>query len=301
MNNNLLLRSDRLCKAITGLTGRELVSLLPTFEACLIQRQYEIRPKELRIRKLGGGKKGALPTGLDKLIFILMYLKVYPTYDVLSFTTNRARSKCHRSVNQLLPVLELTLGHKLALPKRKVTSVDEFYRLFPGIKDVFIDGTERPVQKPKNPKRKKKLYSGKKKQTTRKTIIMSNEHKQILILTPTKSGRRHDKRLADKAQIIDIIPPDVGIWTDTGFQGIQHRHDNTVMPKKSTKKCPLTEDQKENNKIISSIRVISEHAIGGMKRLKAATDIYRNRLPNLDDTFSLLSAGIWNYHLEQAK
>jgi hypothetical protein len=301
LNNNRLLKSDRLCKAITGLIGRELLELLPTFEQCLIQRQYEIRPRELRLRKLGAGKKGALPTGLDKLVFILMYLKVYPTYDLLGFLTNRVRSKCHRSVHQLLPVLGLALDRKLVLPERKVTSVEEFYRLFPEAKDVFLDGTERPVQKPRNPKRKKKLYSGKKKQTTRKTIVLSDEYKRILVLTPTKSGRRHDKRLADKAQLIENIPPDVTVWNDTGFQGIQKIHANVVMPKKSTKKYPLNEEEKENNKIISSIRVVSEHAIGGMKRMKAAADIYRNKLANLDDTFSLLAAGIWNFHLEQAK
>jgi hypothetical protein len=301
LNTIRLLKSDRLCKAITALTPKEVIELLPTFEACLIQRQYEIKPKELRLRKMGAGKKGALPTTLDKLVFILMYLKIYPTYDVLSFVTDRVRSKCHRSVHQLLPVLEMALGRKFVLPERQINSVEEFYRLFPGVKDIFIDGTERPVQKPVNPKRKKKLYSGKKKQTTRKTIVLNDEKKKILVLTPTKSGRHHDKRLADKAQLAENIPPDVALWDDTGFQGIQKIHPNTVMPKKSTKNHPLTKEEKENNTVISAIRIVSEHAIGGMKRMKAAADIYRNRLPNLDDTFSLIAAGIWNYHLAQTK
>lgn len=72
-----------------------------------------------------------------------------------------------------------------------------------------------------------------------------------------------------------------------------------MMPVKATKKKPLTAEQKENNRIISGIRILSEHAIGGMKRLKAASDVYRNRLPNLDDTFNLLAAGLWNFHLAQ--
>jgi len=297
-NNNILLKNNRLSLAVTGLNSKELNNLLPTFSECFIQYRYEVRPKEQRLRKLGGGQKGDLPTDLDKLVFVLIYLKVYPTFDVLAFFSGRQRSKCHRSVVQLLPVLEMALGRRLVLPKRKINSVEEFERLFPEVKDVFMDGTERPVQKPKNPKRKKKLYSGKKKQTTRKTIVLSTEKKEILVLTPTKSGRRHDKRLADKAQLPECIPPDVALWDDTGFQGMQKIHPNIVMPKKSTKKCPLTEEEKIENKIISSFRVVSEHAIGGMKRMKAAADIYRNRLPNLDDTFSLISAGLWNYHLQ---
>lgn len=72
------------------------------------------------------------------------------------------------------------------------------------------------------------------------------------------------------------------------------------MPKKSTRGKPLTLAEKANNKVISGIRIVSEHAIEGMKRLKAAADIYRNKLPNLDDTFNLLAAGIWNFHLQTA-
>lgn len=299
MNTTSLLRTNRLCLAVTGMTPSEVLSLAPTFESCLVQRKYQVRPKELWLRKLGGGQKGALPTSLDKLVFILMYLKIYPTFDVLAFSTNRHRSKAHRSVVQLLPVLELALGRRLVLPERKITSIEELKRKFPGLKDLFIDGTERRIERPTSLKRRKKLYSGKKKATTRKTNVVSDEHKRILVVTPTKSGRRHDKRLLDKTHLVEHIPPEVAIWTDNGFQGIQHQHPNTVMPVKATKKRPLTEEQRQSNRTIAGIRVISEHAIGGMKRLKAAADVYRNRLPNLDDTFTLLAAGIWNFHLQQ--
>lgn len=299
INTQRLLKNSRLCKAVTGSSPEELEALLPAFTKSIIRYRYQIRPKQERMRRLGGGRKGDLPTALDKLVFILIYLKVYPTFDVMAFLTDRQRSKCQRSVMQFLPTLEMALGRKLALPRRKISSPEEFFRAFPEAREVFLDGTERRVQKPKNLKRRAKLYSGKKKATTRKNIVMSDEKKRILVLTPTKSGRRHDKRIADKFQIIQNIPDQIPIWTDTGFMGIQHVHPNTVMPAKATKKRPLTLEQKENNRIISGIRVLSEHAIGGMKRFKAASDVYRNRLPNLDDTFNLLAAGLWNFHLQQ--
>jgi hypothetical protein len=298
INIQRLLKSDRVAKALTGISVSEFEALLPIFEACLVAHRHVLKP--VRQRKLGGGKKGSLATTADKLAYILMYLKIYPTYDVMGFLTDRERGKCCESVQLLLPVLEMALGRKQALPKRKISSVEAFFRLFPEVKDVFMDGSERPVQKPKDPKRRKKLYSGKKKATTRKTIVVSDERKRILLLSPTKSGRRHDKRISDKFQITQTIPDRVTLWTDTGFNGIQHGHPNSVMPTKATKNNPLTEDQKQNNRVISGIRILSEHAIGGMKRLKSTSDIYRNRLPNLDDTFNLLAAGIWNFHLQQA-
>jgi len=71
------------------------------------------------------------------------------------------------------------------------------------------------------------------------------------------------------------------------------------MPNKATKKRPLTAAQKQNNWIISGLRVVSEHAIGGYKRFKAAGDIFRNRLPNMDNMMNGICAGLWNFHLGQ--
>ncbi|GHU29537.1 hypothetical protein FACS1894152_7860 [Bacilli bacterium] len=52
-----------------------------------------------------------------------------------------------------------------------------FREYYPGVKDIFIDGTERPVQRPRNNKLQKKRYSGKKKRHTRKNVIMSDGNK----------------------------------------------------------------------------------------------------------------------------
>ncbi|WP_440867282.1 transposase family protein [Symbiopectobacterium purcellii] len=65
------------------------------------------------------------------------------------------------------------------------------------------------------------------------------------------------------------MPPEVTIWADTGFQGIDKQHPNTQTPKKGTRKRPLSPEQKQENKIISGIRITVEHAIAGIKRLGA--------------------------------
>ncbi|NBX49059.1 IS5/IS1182 family transposase [bacterium] len=170
-----------------------------------------------RVRKVGGGKKGALKTMEEKLFSILLYLKTYPIFDVLGFLTDRERTRACRSTHFLLKVLERTLGKKFFLPARKITSVEEFFEKFPEMKDIFPDGTERPVQRPKDAKKRKKLYSGKKKRFTKKAIVVADEKKRILILTKSKSGRRHDKRLADREELFRRLPPEVTAWTDTGF------------------------------------------------------------------------------------
>jgi len=298
LNKQQIFSQSRVTQAVLGVSTEEFYNLLPTFSQCLREHRRILRPN--RKRAVGQGRKGDLPTDEDKLLYILLYMKLYPTYDALAVLSNHQRSKCGDSVHLLLPVLEMTLGRKLVLPKRpRGNSLEKIFQDHPELKDIFIDGTERRVQRPKNLKKRNKLYSGKKKATTRKTVVMSDEKKYIHYMSKTKSGRRHDKRIADKEAMAQCIPKDVTVWTDTGFQGMQKQHDNTVMPSKATKNKPLTWEQKQNNRLIAGIRVVSEHAIGGFKRFKAASDIYRNKKANFDDLLTEISIGLWNFHLRQ--
>lgn len=298
MNLSRLVSHERPCKALTGLSVVELRHLGQEFSGNL--QAYRATRKPKRQRKVGGGRKGHLPTALEKLVAILVYVKVYPTFDVMGVLFGASRTRCCCWVKEFLPVLEQTLDRRLDLPKRQMRSVEEFLQLFPELKDVFIDGTERPVQRPQNAKRRRKLYSGKKKSTTRKTIVTSDENRRILVLSSTKSGRRHDKKLADKANVGETLPPGVTAWLDTGFVGLEATHATIQIPKKRSKLHPLSAQDKANNRTISGIRVLSEHAVCGIKRMKAASDIYRNKRAHLDDTFMLVSAGLWNYHLSMA-
>ena len=120
-----------------------------------------------------------------------------------------------------------------------------------------------------------------------------------MVISPTKNGKIHDKKQLDKEGGLDNIPPDVTIWTDTGFQGIRKElknNNDVMMPKKKPRKGSLTTEEKQENKAISSIRIVVEHAICGLKRFRCLTDVYRNK-NGVDDMFIFLSAGLWNFHL----
>ncbi len=79
--------------------------------------------------------------------------------------------------------------------------------------------------------------------------------------------------------------------------GIQHIHSETMIAKKKRKKQPLTSEEKIENKTISGVRILVEHAISGLKRMGSVANRYRNTTPNFDDSLVLISAGLWNLHL----
>jgi len=284
-------------KAMTGLTLYEFQHLLPAFEEALYLHKMQ---QPGRQRKPGGGIKGHLPDTSSKLFFILFYLKAYPTMDVLGCLFSKSSGRSTEAVHLYLAVLEKALGRKIQMPLRKINSMEELLQKFPDAKDVFLDGTERPVQRPKKTKQNKRTYSGKKKTHTRKSNIVSDSYKRILYVSPSKPGRRHDKRLADRELIAEHLPKEVSLWADSGLQGIDKKRppgSKSFITHRAYKTRPLTKKQREENHIISSFRIVVEHAIGGVKRYKAASDKLRNKPGVFDDRVTLVAAGLWNYHL----
>ena len=92
------------------------------------------------------------------------------------------------------------------------------------------------------------------------------------------------------------MKPATRLELDTGYQGIAKIHANSVMPKKRSKKHPLTKEDKKRNREISSRRVAIENIIGFVKRFKIVADRYRNRRKRFGLRFNLI-AGICNYEL----
>ena len=258
--------------------------------------------KKNRKRVVGGGRKGILYGVEEKVFFILFYLKVYPTYDLASMLFQADRSQPCRWVKVYFPILEAALGRTLSLPKRKVSSMEEFQDVFRNVYDVLVDVTERRCQRPSLSKNIKGRYSGKKKSHTRKNTLMVDEGKRIRFISPTRDGSIHDFTLFKKEGIAHCVPSNYSLWVDKGYTGINSLlpgHTKAYIPKRKSKKIPLTPLEKSENKVISSLRIPVEHAIGGMKRYGCMQTPIRNKNWNIENKMPLLCAGLWNFHLDR--
>ena len=113
-------------------------------------------------------------------------------------------------------------------------------------------------------------------------------HKKIIGMgnnaSPVKKGI-----CCDNCNIMVVIPIRIRL--------IQKQHENTLIPKKKPRGGFLTDEDKAMNKLISSIRIGVEHAIGGMKRFRAVSEIFRNK-NGWDDLLVTVSAGLWNFHIQ---
>jgi len=313
MNISRALNTDRILRATTGMSTGRLDSLVEDVDKCLEkekQLRYErgIKNGE-RERKSGGGRKGQLETTRDKVFFCLFYFKCYPTFDLLGLIFDLDGSNACRNIHKIIPIIRKALGEAMVLPKRKISTEEELFEMFPEVHDLIIDGTERQIPRPKDKDKQKENYSGKKKRHTKKNTVIVDEGKQIRYLGPTVEGKKHDYG-SFKDEFPTQPPPkpppdtmkpkgDFRFFGDLGYTGIKKDFPwiNSIIPWKTPKGGKLTEEEKVVNKLISGVRVRVEHAIGGVKRFGIISGIFRNRTKKLDDDVMEVACGLWNYYL----
>jgi hypothetical protein len=160
-------------------------------------------------------------------------------------------------------------------------------------------GLSVPIRRPKDKKKQKECYSGKKKKHTQKNIIIASPKKEILLLSTTYNVKEHDYTILKKSKIPEHIPKNILSYFDLGFVGVEKDYAiRARIPFKKPRTKELTPKQKESNKKISRFRVRGENALAGVKRYRCVTDVCRNTNQKLKDRLMLLSCGLWNFHLK---
>ena len=152
-------RSDRQMRATTGLSLTAFQNLKEVF-AQSYEQKHEIALKK-KLENLS--TRAILSTYEEMLFFVLFQLKNALTYDVLGCIYGTDASVAKRNFENSLLVLKLALRQLGVLPKREFKTVAEFEQYFRKEKDLLIDATEIPIQRPSNQNDQKERYSGKKK------------------------------------------------------------------------------------------------------------------------------------------
>ena len=305
-------RSERQMRAATGLSPEQFEKLLPHFTQAYEEHkdtQYVLGVVNgSRERKSGGGQKGKLPTMWDKLFFFLYYYKVYPTFDVFGLQFDMTGSKANENLHKLSPILHQTLVNLEMMPHRSFKTPEELEAALKDAKvnQAIIDATERPYRRSVDNAKQREHFSGKKKRHMLKYTVMSTKVKFILFLGRTFSGRNHDYSM-----LKEEFPPEldwfahIQLLVDLGYQGIlsDYNGDDIQIPHKKprkSKKNPepqLSDQQLDENRALSKLRIFVENAIGGFKRYNILVQRFRNHKCDFDDQSVAVSAALWNFSL----
>lgn len=286
---------DRRMRALTGLDGAAFMKLEKRFARVLAAQVAEqTRAGQPRQRAVGAGPKGALPTARHQLFFILFYLKAYPTQDVMGAFFGLSQPQVCARVAQFLPLLQTLLA--VELPVRHGRDLQAVFQQLPEVKEVLIDGTERPIARPQHKGRRDRHYSGRRKRTTVKNVILT-AHGRVVLLTPTVPGRRHDKREADRARVRLAAP--MRLVGDSGFQGYEAGAAEVCTPRKKPRGGALHWRHRRANRTLAQERVAVEHALASVKRLSILRQPLRARRKGTADAAMLIGCGLHNFRLDQ--
>lgn len=284
---------------LAGVTLEEFAVILDKFHSAWDGHLRQERQKRNDWqRRAGGGNTPRLKSLEDKLLFILVYVRMYPLWFLQGMLFGIAESNSCIWGHRLLPLLDEALETAHVKPKRtRGRGLDELIRDFPELKELGIlgDGVERPRRRPKDKHKQTTTYSGKKKRHTTKNVVLTRpDTTEILFLGKTQDGRMHDKVMIDEENLSLHCREPVTIGVDLGFLGLSIPGTKLVMPTKKPKGSELTDTQKGQNKAFSRIRIRVEHAISGIKRSHAVSDTYRNLKDTTDDLLMSIACSLHN-------
>lgn len=112
-----VLASERLMKALAGVTLSQFYNLASTLSAALIATKEEV----------------ALPRTELKLFFILFYLKVHPNTKLMAFIFKIPRARVTYWINKLKPLIPETLVQHQKHKREPISSLWELVELVPEI------------------------------------------------------------------------------------------------------------------------------------------------------------------------
>jgi DDE superfamily endonuclease/Helix-turn-helix of DDE superfamily endonuclease len=230
-----------------------------------------------RQRAIGGGDDFDLPTA-DQVLMTVIWLRQYPTNEVLGFLFGVSDSTASRTLARCLPALERAGKDTMRMPdpgRGRRRRLPALLKGTPGLA-VVIDSFEQRAQRPK--RRQRAYYSGKKKAHTLKSQVAVDEGSgRFVDVSGSVPGRWADIRLLRKSRVLGRLPAGVGAMGDLGYVGIGGLHPLGVCPRRKPRGKPRPPEDVRYNRAFSRRRVVVEHGIGRLRRFRAVAQVNRHR------------------------
>ena len=289
---------------LTGLRHAEFDALAARFERAerALRSASELtRQGKPRTRAPGAG---APPdhSARSRLLMALFWLRTYPTYPtyaVLGFFFDLHKRNAQPNVRAALAVLD-AMGDfpfdRPAADRPKARSAAAVMAAFPGVR-VIVDGKEQRCNRPEGFEAQKPYDSGKKKCHTLKCQVVVDPTGAIeTVGDSVPGGANHDITVLRSSGVLETLHPGEGAMLDKGYVGIGKTHPGVpvVIPHKASRGGPLTDEQKEANRVIARHRVVVEHAMAQLNRFTVLWQVFRAQKRGAHSRVVRVVAGLVN-------
>jgi hypothetical protein len=219
-----------------------------------------------------------------RLLMTLIWLRVYPTYELLGFYFGLHKRNAQLNVRAVLAVLQ-TLGHfPFDRPdrdpdRRPLSTPEQVMDAFPKVR-LVVDGKEQRIQQPRQSyEARKPYYSGKKKAFTIKCQIAVGPDGLIESVSDSVPGATHDLTLLRQTGLLDRLGAGEGMMGDKGYDGIKDSYPSVpiVLPFKARRNLPPADHHKAYHRVVGRYRVVVERAIAQLNRFTVLRQVFRGR------------------------
>jgi hypothetical protein len=256
---------------VTGLSVSDfdtlVEDLLPRYVAAEEQRLQ--RPD--RQRDIGAGRKFELDAR-DQLLLVVVWLRIYPTGDVLGYLFGVSAPTVSRTQARLLPLLEQAGRDTMRLPdpgRKRRRQWSQLLHMIPEL-TVVVDTFEQAVQRPQDKDDASGLYSGKKKTHTLKSqIAVDADTGYICDIADSVRGPTADIKVLEDSGLLNRLPDDVGAAGDLAYIKLRKLRAAGFAPYRKPRGKPRPVADAVFNRVFSHFRIIVEHTIGHMRRFQS--------------------------------
>lgn len=265
---------------MTGLRVQEFEDLLNDVGEGYGQAEHKRLSRAKRQRAIGGGHPFEL-TFRDQVLLTVLWLRLYPTHEVLGYLFGVSDSTVSRLIRRVLPVLEQAGCDTMRMPdpgKKKRRQLDDLLEGTPELA-VIVDSFEQRVQRPRTRAAADPYYSGKKKQHTLKGQVAINEASgQVVDVADSVPGPTADLTLLQESHLLERLPQGVGAIGDLGYIGMPALHPSglAATPRRKPRGKDRPPEDILYNQAFARRRIRVEHTIGRMRRYQCLTQTDRN-------------------------
>lgn len=286
-----MLSYDALCRhpdafpGLTGLTRAEFDGLAVEFVAAERNARGSATAARRDRQPLRNAPGAGHPYHNDprsRLLMALVWLRTYPTYEVLGLLFGLHKRNAQLNVRAALEILDGLDTFPFDRPGRdrtKLRSAAEVMAAFPQVA-VIIDAKEQRINRPEGYEAQKPYYSGKKKAHTLKTQVVVDPCGRIeTIGDSVPGGANHDLTLLRASGVLERLAEGEGAMVDKGYVGVRTSHPEVpiVIPFKASRGHPLTEEQKASNRVVARSRIVVEHTMAQLNRFTVLRQVFRGR------------------------
>jgi DDE superfamily endonuclease/Helix-turn-helix of DDE superfamily endonuclease len=265
---------------MTGLRVGEFDDLLTDILPHFMQAEQARLRRTDRQRASGGGRSADL-AARDQVLLTVVWLRQYPTNEVLGFLFGISDSTASRVRMRILPLLEALGRDTMRMPdpgKKRRKTLDGLLAETPPLA-VIIDTFEQRVQRPRDHQAQRAHYSGKKKQHTLKVQVAIDEDTgAVCDVSDSHPGPTADMTILKDSALLDRLPDGVGGIGDLGYQGIAALHPQGLgaCPRRKPRRKERPPADGAFNRAFSQRRIRVEHTIGRIRRYQCLSQLDRH-------------------------